>query len=152
MRWVLEPFKSGPGRSVGWSPPDMRTVAVSILESGNMFFVEIGNEIMSTPILFLPLIHWRKDVHLMLVNRLGRLPRNSVVRLSDRHDMSIVVEWDVKPYIKQTNKQTIFKDYSLTCFKPSQTSSSSPGFPQALENMENGWKKSMHGKIMEFEN
>ena len=34
-------------------------------------------------------------------NRLGSLPRNSVVRLTDRLDMTIVVDWDVKPQIKQ---------------------------------------------------
>ena len=48
--------------------------------------------------------YWRKDVQ---VNRLGSLPRNSVVRLTDCLDMTIVVDWDVKPQIKQTkNKQT----------------------------------------------
>ena len=41
--------------------------------------------------------YWRKDVHLVLVS----LPRNSVVRLTDRLDMTIVVEWDVKPQMKQ---------------------------------------------------
>ena len=49
--------------------------------------------------------YWRKDVHLVLVNCLGNLPRNSVVRLTDRLDMTIVVHWDVKPHIKQTNFQ-----------------------------------------------
>ena len=41
--------------------------------------------------------YWRKDVHLVLVNLLGSLPRNSVVKLTDRLDMTIVVDWDVKP-------------------------------------------------------
>ena len=41
--------------------------------------------------------YWQKDVHLVLVNRLGSLPRNSVVRLTDRLDMTVVVDWDVKP-------------------------------------------------------
>ena len=42
------------------------------------------------------------DVHLVLANRLGSLPRNSVhvFRLIDRLDMTIVVDWDVKPQIK----------------------------------------------------
>ena len=48
--------------------------------------------------------YWRKYGHLVLVNRLGSLPSNSVVRLTDRLDMTIVVDWDVKPQIKQTNK------------------------------------------------
>ena len=46
----------------------------------------------------------RKDVHLVLFNRLGSLPRNSVVGLTDSLDMTIVVGWDVKPQIKQTHK------------------------------------------------
>ena len=45
--------------------------------------------------------YWPKDVHLVLVNRLGSLPRNSVVRLTDRLNMTVVVDWDVKPQIKQ---------------------------------------------------
>ena len=47
--------------------------------------------------------YWRKDEHLVLINSLGSLPRNSVVRLTDRLDMTIVVYWDVKPKIKLTN-------------------------------------------------
>ena len=37
--------------------------------------------------------YWRKFVHLVLDNRLGglSLPRNSVVRLTDRPDMTIAV-------------------------------------------------------------
>ena len=37
--------------------------------------------------------YWRKHVHLVLVNRLGglSLPRNSVVRLTDRPDMTTAV-------------------------------------------------------------
>ena len=31
-----------------------------------------------------------------------RLPRKSVVGLTDLHDMTIVVDWDIKPHIKQT--------------------------------------------------
>ena len=51
-------------------------------------------------------VEQRKDVHLVLVNRLGSLPRNIVVRLTDRLDMTMVVDWDVKPQIKQ-NKNKI---------------------------------------------
>ena len=46
-------------------------------------------------------IYWRNDMHFVLANRLGILPRNSVVRLTDHLDMTIVVDWDVKPQIKQ---------------------------------------------------
>ena len=37
--------------------------------------------------------YWRKYVHLVLFNRLGgrSLPRNSVVRLTDRPDMTVAV-------------------------------------------------------------
>ena len=37
--------------------------------------------------------YWRKYVHEVLVNRLGglSLPRKSVVRLTDRPDMTVVV-------------------------------------------------------------
>ena len=70
-------------------------------------FLETGHEIISTAILSLPLIqvavsYWQKDVYLVVVNRLGSLPRNSVVRLTDRLDMTIVVDCDVKQQIKQT--------------------------------------------------
>ena len=41
----------------------------------------------------------------MLVNRLGlSLPRKSVVRLTDRLDITIAVDWDVKP---QNNSNSI---------------------------------------------
>ena len=48
--------------------------------------------------------YWQNDVCLVLVNRLKNMPRNSVVRLTDRLNMTIVVDWDVKP---QTNKTKI---------------------------------------------
>ena len=49
--------------------------------------------------------YWRKDVHLVLVNRLRSLPRNSMFRLTDHLHMTIEVDWDVKSQIKQTNKR-----------------------------------------------
>ena len=51
-------------------------------------------------------------MHLVLVNCLGSLPRNSVVRLTDHLDMTIVIDRDAKPQIKQTNitLQRIFQD------------------------------------------
>ena len=71
--------------------------------------MEIGHGLISTAINFpgtgssrAAVSYWLKDVHLVvLVNRLGSLPRNSVVRLINRHDMTIVVDWDIKPQIKQ---------------------------------------------------
>ena len=43
----------------------------------------------------------------MPVNLFGSLPRNSVPRLTDRLDITILVDGDVKPQIKQTNKTLI---------------------------------------------
>ena len=95
----------GPVAELDVPQPGMRTGAGSILGSGNS-----RDEIISTAILSLLLIQvgqllvLAKVVHLVLVNRVGSLPRNSVIKLSDRLDMTIVVDWDVKLQIKQTNK------------------------------------------------
>ena len=44
-------------------------------------------------------------MHKVPVNRLGvSLPGKSVVRLIVRLDMTIVVDWDVKPQNKQTKQ------------------------------------------------
>ena len=77
----------------------MRTVAGSIHYS-----MDIGQEVISTAILSLPLIQVGQFVSYWLSTGLS-LPRNIVIRLNDRLDMTIVVHWDVKPHIKQT-KQT----------------------------------------------
>ena len=65
----------------------------------------------------LPTADWSRTVvrywGLVLVNRLGRLPRNSVVRLIVRLDMTIVVDWGVK---QQTNKIKEAKSSAL-CLK-----------------------------------
>ena len=47
--------------------------------------------------------YWRKYVHEVLVNRLGglSLPRKSVVRLTDRSDMTLGVYRGRKPTIQQ---------------------------------------------------
>ena len=44
-----------------------------------------------------------KRMSWLLVNCLGSLPRNSVVRLIDHLDMTVVVDWDIKPKITLTN-------------------------------------------------
>ena len=49
--------------------------------------------------------YWWKDVHLALVNRKGSLLRNSVVRLIDLLNMTKVVDCEIKPQIKQQQKQ-----------------------------------------------
>ena len=53
----------------------------------------------------------------VLVNHLGpSLPGKSVVRLTDQLNMTIVVDWDFKLQIKQTNKigNKIFSDFQQT--------------------------------------
>ena len=53
--------------------------------------------------------YWRKYVHEVLVNRLGglSLPRKSVVRLSDRPDMTLDVYRGRKTTIQPTNQPHI---------------------------------------------
>ena len=58
--------------------------------------------------------YWRKYVHEVLVNRLGglSLPRKSVVRLTDRPDMTLDVYRGRKTTIQQ-QYEMILKIYSL---------------------------------------
>ena len=74
-------------------------------------FSEDWHGIISTAIISLALIQvgqlsitGEKMCTFVLVYRLGSLPRNSVDRLTDCLDMTIVVDWDVKPQIKQNKK------------------------------------------------
>ena len=55
--------------------------------------------------------YWRKYVHEVLVNRLGglSLPRKSVVRLTDRPDMTLDVYRGRKTTMQQQQKHTIPK-------------------------------------------
>ena len=56
---------------------------------------------------------YRKDVDFVLVNRLGSLHRNSVYRLTDRLNVTLVVDLAVKPQHKNDipkTKQTKKKD------------------------------------------
>ena len=78
-------------------PPGMRTVADSILTSGKTFIR--GDFVMKKKIYGHPLSsadlrravvgYWRKNVHYVLINCLGSLPRNSVDKLTDhvRNDL-----------------------------------------------------------------
>ena len=60
----------------------------------------IGHEIISMVIFFSSV-----DSRRVLVNHLVRLSQEkSVVRLADRPNMTIAVDWDVKNQTKQTNK------------------------------------------------
>ena len=68
--------------------------------------MEIGHEIISTAILSLLLIQVEQLLATgqVQVNRLClSLPRKSVVRLTDHLNMTIVVDWDVKPQNKLIN-------------------------------------------------
>ena len=49
---------------------------------------------------------YRKDVDFVLVNRLGSLHRNSVDRLTDRLNITLVVGWAVKPQHKNDTPKT----------------------------------------------
>ena len=75
---------------VTWSdahPPGMRTVAGSIIGCGNILLWRLIMKSFLRP--FSPYhrfkqgSYWRKDVHLVLVNYLGSLPRNSVTIVVD---------------------------------------------------------------------
>ena len=60
------------------------------------------------PKVFEPL-NWRKCVHEVLVNRLGglSLPRKSVVRLTDRPDMTLDVYRGRKTTMQQQQQSTV---------------------------------------------
>ena len=66
---------------------------------------------------------YRKDVDFVLVNRLESLHRNSMNRLTDRINYTLVVDWAVKPQHKNNtpktkqNKKTkiIFMFYQPSC-------------------------------------
>ena len=77
------------------------TAAGLILRSCNIWNIFYGHSFPTADSSRAVVSYWWKDEHLVLVNRLGRLPRNSVVRLTDHLDLTIVVDWDIKPQIKQ---------------------------------------------------
>ena len=55
--------------------------------------------------------HWQKGVHLVLVNRLGRLPRNSVVRLTDGSPYVPQVPGflKIRHYYRNENNRLLYK-------------------------------------------
>ena len=78
--------------------------------------MEICHEVISTTILSIPLIQAGKlsVSGQRMVNRLGSLPRNRVVRITDHLDMTIVVDWDVKAQLKQTSTVIVsLKSYCM---------------------------------------
>ena len=95
--WTV-PLLAWPGRSVGCASAwhaDGREFDPRVRQHS---FLEVGHEIISTAIASLPLIQVGQlsVTDLALVNHLESLPRNSVIRLTDRLDITIVVDWDVK--------------------------------------------------------
>ena len=84
--------------------PDMRTV--EIRSSGPAAFFQedwswihfYGDSLSTADSSRAVVSYWQK----VLVNHLESLPRNSVVRLTDHLDMTVVVDWDIKPQFKQT--------------------------------------------------
>ena len=105
-------IRAGPGRSVRCASgryADGRRFEPRVRQHS---FVETCHEIISIAISIHTVNssrevvrYWRKDVHLVLAKCLGSISRKSIVRLTDRLDMTIVVDWDVKPQIKHINKQ-----------------------------------------------
>ena len=69
--------------------------------------------------------YWRKYVREVLVNRLGGLspPRKSVVRLTDRPDMTLDVYCGRKTTMQQ--QQTAFhQSFDIPCLKPGRVAQS----------------------------
>ena len=96
----------------------MRTDAGSILGSGNIFSLRLVMKSFLRPFSTADsckavVSYCQKDVHLVLVNCLGSLPRNSVVKLTDLLDMTIVADWDIKPQNKQSNHKINYQSTSL---------------------------------------
>ena len=60
--------------------------------------------------------YWRKYVHEVLVNRLGALslPRTSVVRLTDRPNMTLDVYRGVKTTMQQQQLKPTYKEFAST--------------------------------------
>ena len=94
---------------------------MSLIPTRSHTCVEIDHEIISLVILLLSLIQeglcqlQAKDVHKVLVNRLVKLAQENVIRLTGNLDMTIVVEWDIKP---QTKQNKITKEHSNVRLSP----------------------------------
>ena len=101
-------MKAGRSSSVGCASACLGLSRIRSSRSATSLSWRFCHEIISTAILSLPLIpigqlsvtgermctkYWLTSYRSLL--------RNSVVRLTDRLDMTIVVEWDVKPQINQ---------------------------------------------------
>ena len=107
-----------------WPNPISQSVAssfadpgfVSLIPARPLTLMEIYHGIFSTVILLLRLI---QEGLLSVTSKsfcteywvtVKGLPRKSVVRLTDQLNMTIAVDWDIKPQTNQTNKRTTFVD------------------------------------------
>ena len=92
--------------------PGIQTVAGSILRSGNILYWRLVMKSFLRPATADPadssmvVASYRKDVDFVLVNRLGSLHRNSVDRLTDRLNITMVVDWAIKPQHKNNTPKT----------------------------------------------
>ena len=115
-RHWLCPIQPGPVDRSDARPSGVQTVASSIVRSSKTFCHGdwSWNHFSS--------YRWFTDDYLVLVNHLGlRLPRRSVVRLTDRLDMTIIVNWYVKPQHTQTKvpdavATSTFAEFLFLCF------------------------------------
>ena len=105
-------FFSGPGSSVGCASTWHASVAGSILGSNNFLSWKLAMNhcychSFPTADSSRAVVSYRRNyVHLVLVKRLGSLPRTSVVRITGRLNITIVVDWDVKPQINRNQRNT----------------------------------------------
>ena len=69
-----------------------------------------------TVFIYYTYVQWRKYVHEVLVNRLGglSLPRKSVVRLTDRPDMTLDVYRGHKTTVQQQPMYNVWKQWKMT--------------------------------------
>ena len=77
---------------------------MSLIPARSHTFVEIDREIFSTVILLLRLI--QEGQSLLSVAR-ESMCTNSMVRLTEHYDMTIAVDWDIKPQTKLTKNQRV---------------------------------------------
>ena len=108
-----------PQYSKPWPPnilnlptPMYLSIYLSIVSQGSWVRYPVWPHTFVSPSAFLRravVSYWRKYVHEVLVNRLGglSLPRKSVVRLTDRPDMTLDVTVDVKQQCNNSNNKSI---------------------------------------------
>ena len=100
--------------------PGIQTVAGLILRSGNILYWRLVMKSLLGPFCSYSWFKYgsnyaiyRKGVDFVKVNRLGSLHRNSVDRLTDRLNITLVVDWAVKPQHKIIFSSTCWKNAFL---------------------------------------